>query len=251
MQSGISLNPCNTRGDSLVHFICRVGNAELLQCLLDLGASVQVADADGRTPLHHACRTVHVNFDLIEILLQEDRRLLHMADRYDALPLNYVRRELWPSWLRFLQSRKYMYWPSRNSIIEGEEEAPPLTRAAPESHPMPDTVDPISLRLAAMVASGEVDPYEAEFLRFNDALGTLKSPTYLVNTDESDGENNSDNDDDDDSDSATYGNDDSDNDISLVLELSPVLSKYHKDQKMKSQKVSPSTPSWSNMQITI
>jgi len=233
-----------------MHLICRVGNADLLQCLLDLGASVQVADADGRTPLHHACRTVHLNFDLIEILLQEDRRLLHMADRYDALPLNYVRRELWPSWLRFLQSRKYIYWPSRNSTVEGDEEAPPLAQAAPESHPMSDTADPLSLRLAAMVASGEVDPYEAEFLRFNDALGTLKSSTSLANTDESDSENNFD-DDDDDSDSATYDNDDSDNDISLVLELSPVLSKYHKDQKMRSQKVPPSTTSWSSMQITI
>ena len=64
MQTGISSNPCNQYGESLVHTICRLGNTTILKTLVDAGADLQVADDYGRTPLHDAwyvpylpCRT--------------------------------------------------------------------------------------------------------------------------------------------------------------------------------------------------
>ena len=50
----ISANPCNSYGESLVHTTCRLGNATILQTLIDAGADLQVADDYGRTPLHDA-----------------------------------------------------------------------------------------------------------------------------------------------------------------------------------------------------
>lgn len=50
----ISANPCNSYGESIVHTTCRLGNAAILQTLMDAGADLQVADDYGRTPLHDA-----------------------------------------------------------------------------------------------------------------------------------------------------------------------------------------------------
>ena len=55
MQTGISPNPCNAYGESLVHMVCRRGDHELLSALLECGTSIQVSDDYGRTPLHDAC----------------------------------------------------------------------------------------------------------------------------------------------------------------------------------------------------
>ena len=90
MQSGISLNPCNAHGESVVHMICRRGDVEFLRVLLNLGCSVQVSDDYGRTPLHDACWTAKPNFDVVEMLLRADRHLLHLMDCRGALPLSYA-----------------------------------------------------------------------------------------------------------------------------------------------------------------
>lgn len=52
MSAGISPNPCNQYGESLVHMICRRGAKEFLEILIENGCSLQVADDYGRTPLH-------------------------------------------------------------------------------------------------------------------------------------------------------------------------------------------------------
>ena len=44
LEAGISPNPCNQHGESLVHTICRKGSHELLKIMLDVGASVQVSE---------------------------------------------------------------------------------------------------------------------------------------------------------------------------------------------------------------
>lgn len=54
LQAGISPNPCNLEGESLIHFICRRGDHIILKLFLDYGANVQVSDYLGRTPLHEA-----------------------------------------------------------------------------------------------------------------------------------------------------------------------------------------------------
>ena len=68
MECGISTNPCNTFGESLVHTVCRRCEPETLQILLDAGTSVQVSDDYGRTPLHDACWRAEPCFKIIPAL---------------------------------------------------------------------------------------------------------------------------------------------------------------------------------------
>lgn len=55
LSSGISTNPCNSFGESLVHMVSRRGDHRLLKMMLEVGTSIQVSDDYGRTPLHDAC----------------------------------------------------------------------------------------------------------------------------------------------------------------------------------------------------
>ena len=55
IESGISPNPCNAYGESLVHMVARRGNHDILRMMLECGTSIQVSDDYGRTPLHDAC----------------------------------------------------------------------------------------------------------------------------------------------------------------------------------------------------
>ena len=54
--AGLSLNPANSFGDSLLHMICRRGWDMVLSFLVDeFHVDVRVSDDHGRTPLHETC----------------------------------------------------------------------------------------------------------------------------------------------------------------------------------------------------
>lgn len=61
LREGVSQNPCNAYGESILHMICRRGDFELLNVFLKHGADVKVCDDFGRTPLHDACWTAKVS----------------------------------------------------------------------------------------------------------------------------------------------------------------------------------------------
>ena len=169
IRAGLSRNPCNQHGESLVHTVCRRGDYKLLQVMIGVGASLQVADDHGRTPLHDACWSWSSSFAAVDIVLQHDPRLIHMMDARGATPLMYVRNENWPSWLKFLRSRTEIYWPRRNVEKEGKQPPPPLTLEGPNTRPMPNPEDALPIDLATMVASGRITPNEAAFLRIEDS----------------------------------------------------------------------------------
>ena len=98
MECGLSYNPCNQFGESLIHMACRRGNYPMLKYLVDRGCSVQICDDFGRTPLHDACWTSEPNFKIVELILDTDTRLLHIVDCRGATPLAYVKRENWQKW---------------------------------------------------------------------------------------------------------------------------------------------------------
>ncbi|KAL7580378.1 hypothetical protein ACA910_004404 [Epithemia clementina (nom. ined.)] len=162
---GLSRNPCNQHGESLVHAICRRGDYKLLQVMIDAGATVQVSDDHGRTPLHDACWSSAASFAAVDIVLQQDTRLVHMMDARGATPLMYVRNEHWSSWQKFLRSRVELYWPVRNVEQDGEQGPPPLTEDKPNCRLLPDPEDALPIEMAAMVASGRITPQEAAILR--------------------------------------------------------------------------------------
>jgi ankyrin repeat protein len=207
--SGISPNPCNQYGESFLHNVCRRGATEALQVLLKNGCSLQVADDYGRTPLHDACWGAKPAFDVIDIILSKDVRLLTMTDCRGAGPLAYVRNELWPAWCEYLHQRQDVYWPTRNVATDGEEPPPPLSKLAPNSRPLPDPPHALSPELAIMVASGKMSPDEANILRLDEGTGSW---------DDSDSDScdyTSDEDDDEDEDDSDVEPDDESEDFSM------------------------------------
>lgn len=160
LASGLSPNPSNNHGESLLHMICRRGDSGLLSVMLEIGCDIQVADDYGRTPLHDACWASEPAFELVDKLLERDSKLFFMTDSRGAVPLSYVRKEHWSQWLQYLESKKEVYWPRRS----GEEPAPVLSLQKPNTRPVPDPEQALTVELARMVANGRMTPAEAMFL---------------------------------------------------------------------------------------
>lgn len=174
MATGLSPNPCNSHGESLLHNICRRGFVDMLQVLLHHGASVQVADDYGRTPLHDACWAAEPAFATVKLLLERDPRLFHLMDTRGHVPLNYVREEHWPAWVQFLEDSKDVYWPP---LPVGEKQGPPtlaVAAAGSATRTLPDPFPALSPELARMVASGRMKASEAQLLcRHDDPTESL------------------------------------------------------------------------------
>jgi len=164
LDAGLSANPCNSFGESLVHMVCRRGDHKLLQVLLEAGCSLQVTDDFGRTPLHDACWKADPSWQVVEMILDNDRQLVRLLDCRGASPLSYVKKENYSTWLTFLESRMDRFWPVRNVDTEGRERPPPLTMRLPHSLPIPDPIHALPLEVAAMVANGRMTPEEAIYL---------------------------------------------------------------------------------------
>ena len=74
--------------------------------LRNTSLSVKVRDDYGRTVLHDACWTVNPNEELVEYLISKCPDLLFFNDKRGSAPLEYVRKEHWDTWLRFLSKRR-------------------------------------------------------------------------------------------------------------------------------------------------
>jgi hypothetical protein len=157
---GISVNPCNAFSESFAHIVCRRGRHDILQLFLAAGGSAQCADDYGRTPLHDACWAAEPSFSTVELLLQQDARLLHMKDARGSLPLSYVHKEHWPAWINFLESKKDVFWKPRFVAMEGEQGPPDLALQEPNTRPLPDPANALPADLACLVASGKIHPRE-------------------------------------------------------------------------------------------
>ena len=213
MDAGISPNPCNNFGESLVHMVCRRGDHKLLRVLLEAGCSLQVTDDYGRTPLHDACWRAEPSLELVQLILDSDKHLLSLLDCRGAAPLSYVKPNNFEVWIKFLQTKVERFWPARNIGTEGEERPPPLTLRAAHSLPVPDPVHALPLEVCAMVANGRMQPEEALYL---DESGSDDDSSY-----DSDGDSEDDDsgDSDDDSDSEDSGSDESDFDQEEMAEF--------------------------------
>ena len=162
---GLSPNACNAHGESVVHMACRMGKKGCLQVLLDYGCSIQVSDDYGRTPLHSACLCREANFEIVDMLLERDARLVSIEDNRRVLPLSYLRSEQWTAWTKYLMSRKKKYWPERDIVKQGVQPDPPLTLHGPNTNTIPEPKDPLPQELVRMVANGRMQPMEAVLLK--------------------------------------------------------------------------------------
>lgn len=155
LESGLSPNPCNAFGESSIHTVCRRGDTKLLKVFVENGGSVQVSDDFGRTPLHDACWTATPCFELVELILSKDVRLLHVVDCRGSPPLSYTKKEDWKRWIEFFDSKKEVFWPARDVNVDGEEAPPPLILEAPHSRPIPDPPNAVSVEQAKSIAAGK------------------------------------------------------------------------------------------------
>jgi hypothetical protein len=198
MEVGLSPNPCNAYAESLVHMVSRRGDNKALQILVDSGCNLQVADDYGRTPLHDCCWAADPAFEVADIILAVDPRLFYLTDVRGAVPLTYVRKEHWPLWIEYLESKKDILWPKRNLANDGEEEAPALTLLQANSRPMHDPEKALTVELAAMVASGKMKPEEAQFLKYDKSDDeTCETGSYDSEDEDSDSDSDYDSDEDD------------------------------------------------------
>lgn len=160
LKCGISSNPCNSFGESILHMVCRRGDYKLLKILIENGCSLQVSDDFGRTPLHDACWTASPCFKSIAMILDKDIRLLHVVDCRGAPPLQYVKRDNWAIWVNFFESRKEQYWKQRDVETDGEEGPPTLCLKRPHSTPIEKTSATIDIETVTVLANGKLSPQE-------------------------------------------------------------------------------------------
>ena len=178
------------------------------------GCDLQVADDYGRTPAHDACWAAEINFDLVDILLENDRRLMSLEDARGALPLTYLKDEQWTDWTKYIMSRKDRFWPDRDVVRLGVESDPPLTTEEPNSRPVPNPKETISPELAKMVADGRMSAIEASLIKEEGDLTTQDSFSL---------DNEEDEDDFDSEDDSSYADYDSDSEAFDESEFQAVL----------------------------
>jgi len=166
IKSGLSANPCNKFGESLIHIISRRGKSrnafDMLRELCQLGSQIHLCDDFGRTPLHDACWTVDPCFQSISLFLDRDINLLRLRDKRGSSPFDYVEKRNQRQFVEFLLAKKDVYWPLRDTSIE--QSPPPLILLPPHSRMMPDPQDLMSLDLVSAVADGKINPDEAMML---------------------------------------------------------------------------------------
>ncbi|CAB9503607.1 ANK [Seminavis robusta] len=105
------LEACNKQGESIVHLACRRRNDALVSFLVgDAKVSLHVRDDWGKTPLHELCWNSRARsrgqFDSFRLLLKEAPELLFAKDSRGFTPLQYVPKESWKDWQRFLERYK-------------------------------------------------------------------------------------------------------------------------------------------------
>lgn len=184
LSAGLSPNPSNKFGESMVHLACRLNNVKMLKVMLECGTNVQVCDDNGRTTLHDACWSPKPCFELIELILKVDADLLFVSDMREALPLSYAPRATWDKWLRFLESKKDVFWPKRNENVQIENLLlNPMTLAKPNTSPIVDPINALPLSVASVVATGKLDLDEVSILMSNE----LDDELSYEDDDDSDG----------------------------------------------------------------
>ncbi|KAL7580385.1 hypothetical protein ACA910_004410 [Epithemia clementina (nom. ined.)] len=172
---GISPNPCNGHGESLVHLAARLSNAQALNVMIENGASLQVCDAMGRTPLHEACSRIKPCFTTIHRIIRQDMYLFLLADARGHLPLAYVPKQHWGSWLDFIYSNRDVFWPRRHVRLEGIQEPPLLTQLSPNSRPVHDPPNALPTKVAELVVSGRMTPQEVQAIMDGECTSITES----------------------------------------------------------------------------
>lgn len=113
-KNGRPLQCSNQFGESILHLACRKGLLEVVDFLVvEAKVSLWRKDDFGRTCLHDACWASEPNFKLLDILLDSCPDLLFISDARAHTPLNYVRRNHWDDYNKYLKEKAPSLKPTR------------------------------------------------------------------------------------------------------------------------------------------
>lgn len=114
---GRCLHAGNPYGETILHAAARRGATAVVKLLLYecRDVPVQVCCDYQRTVLHDACWTVTPHWDCIELILDACPDLLFVQDCRGNTPLQYVPKEHWGDWCRFLKLRHEQPCQDRNN----------------------------------------------------------------------------------------------------------------------------------------
>lgn len=106
-----AMDACSRQGESLLHVACRRGNEEVFRFLVEEAeASIKVRDDWNKTTLHDLCwgyKAGHIaQFELVRIAVSGAPELLFAKDKRGFLALQYVPKDAWADWCRFLMKEK-------------------------------------------------------------------------------------------------------------------------------------------------
>jgi hypothetical protein len=130
-QEGTALQCCNRFGESLLHLACRRSCTEIANFLIastgkdnkensSSSNMLHIRDDYKRTPLHDACWTAEPNLELVDLLIRHAPEQVVMEDVRGNTPFDYVRKDHYSMWLRFLWERKALLKPLQGA--SGEQE---------------------------------------------------------------------------------------------------------------------------------
>lgn len=154
LRAGLSPNPCNAHGDSVLQMVAKRSDYSLFRALVvDGGASLRVADSFGRTVLHHAAWADAASddtFRIVRLVLERcGPEILWLTDKNGIGPFDFLRDEKWDPWAKFLEESQDVL-----TAIIGRE--PPTPAGGDVEGMLPDPPGALKPEMAARVASGEV-----------------------------------------------------------------------------------------------
>ena len=108
LREGKSFDACNRFGESLIHMVCRRGNIEMANFLIqEARVDVDVRDDFGRTPIHDACWTSKPNIAMMDLLINNvPPDMLLTEDVRGHTPFDYARKEHYDEWTQYLRSKE-------------------------------------------------------------------------------------------------------------------------------------------------
>ena len=75
--------------ETLLHIACSKGNLDIVKCLCENGANVEVKDDNGETPLHFAC--YYGNFSIVKYLCEVKEANIEVENNIGITSLNVAR----------------------------------------------------------------------------------------------------------------------------------------------------------------
>lgn len=101
VKHGASVNVSDQEGNTPLHYVCGMGNVDLVKLMLEKGANVNAVNTEGVTPLHAACGEGHV--DVVVALLKAGAKI-DLADKDNETALDWARENQYSGIVKLLEA---------------------------------------------------------------------------------------------------------------------------------------------------